>query len=146
MQHARCLVRINGDIGNIAAKAPVTPAEIVMLRAIHGADAVSGVALLNGGINDKTSHAEELARLKVIYTAQNEDGKAIIDTVFPGHSPTLPTTFDEIGIAINGEEPRTAKGKKAAAKNKAAAKVDEGDGAGEGDDGEEAGDDDKSED
>lgn len=125
MQHARCLVRINGDIGNIAAKAPVTPAEVVMLRAIHGPDAVSAVALINGGVNDKTSHAEELARLKATYTAQNEDGKPIIDSVFPGHSPTLPTTFDEIGIAINGDEPRTAKGKKAAAKNKAAAKAEE---------------------
>ncbi|HEY1139938.1 MAG TPA: hypothetical protein VGE88_06995 [Lysobacter sp.] len=106
MQHASCLVRINGDIGNIAAKAPVTPAEVVLLRAIHGPDAVSNIKLLNSGINDKTSHADEMARLRTHYTAVNEDGKAIIDLTFPGHAPQLPTSFRDIGISL--DEPKTA--------------------------------------
>lgn len=144
MQHARCFVQLSGDLGTKIAKAPVTPAEVVLLRAIHGPDAVQNVELLNGGVNDKTPHAEELQRLRDHYTALDAEGASIVGKLFPGHSPTLPTTFDEIGLAVGyseGGEPRSAKGKKAAAKNAAAAKAEA-----EEDAGTEAGDDDKSED
>lgn len=117
MQHASCLVRINGDIGNIAAKAPVTPAEVVLLRAIHGPDAVSNIKLLNSGINDKTSHAEEIARLRTHYTAVNEDGKAIIDLTFPGHAPQLPTSFRDIGVSLDEPKNETAPAPKSADTN-----------------------------
>lgn len=118
MQYASCFVQLSGDLGTNISKAPVTPAEIVLLRAIHGPDAVSKVELLKGGVNDKASHAEELDRLRLHYTALDKDGNSIVNMVFPGHSPRLPTTFDEIGIAVGineGKAPRSAKGKKAAA-------------------------------
>lgn len=124
MQSARCVVQLSGDAGTKIAKAPVSPAEVVLLRAIHGPESVQSVELLNGGVNDKTPHAEELQRLRSHYTALTEAGNPVIDAVFPGAYPQLPTTFDEIGIAVGineGGEPRSAKGKKAAAKNKAAA-------------------------
>lgn len=124
MQHARCLVQLSGDLGTQIAKAPVTPAEVILLRAIHGPDSVSKVELLGGG-NDKTPHAEEMARLREHYTAMTEDGGPVIDKVFPGHAPQLPTTFAEIGVVTSdghNDIPLTAKEKKAAA---AAAKAAE---------------------
>lgn len=126
MQYARCFVQLSGDLGTQIAKAPVTPAEIVLLRAIHGPDAISRVELL-GGVNDKKPHAEEMARLREHYTAMTEDGVPVIDKVFPGHAPQLPTTFIEIGIVTGvGDDavPLTAKEKKAVEKAaKAAAKA-----------------------
>lgn len=137
MQYASCHVKLAGDIGNVAVKAPVTPAEIVMLQAIHGPDAVSNVVLLNGGGNDKASHAEEFARLKTLYTAQNDDGKSLLESVFPGHSPRLPTTFSEIGIAVGANEGKTVKPKgkgKTAVENAAAATQSAGGAGDDGDD------------
>jgi len=131
MQHASCFVRLSGDLGTDIARAPVTPAEVVLLRAIHGPEAVSRVELIPGSSNDKTPHADELERLRMHYTAMTEDGAKVIDKVFPGHAPQLPTTFDEIGITVGvneGKAPRTAKGKKAAAENDAKAKANSDDG------------------
>lgn len=100
MQFARCFVQIGGDLGTRIAKAPVSPAEVVVLRAIHGNDSINGLELINGGLNDKTPHAEEMRRLRDSYTATTEDGIPVIDKIFPGHSPQLPTTFREIGVDL----------------------------------------------
>lgn len=107
MQHASCFVQLSGDLGTMIAKSPVTPAEVILIRAIHGDESVSKIELLDGGTNDKSSHAQELQRLRDHYTAMTEDGKSVIDKVFPGHAPQLPTTFREIGIDLSG--PKSAR-------------------------------------
>jgi len=104
MQYARCTVQLSGDAGTRIPKAPVTPAEVVVLRAIHGQESVSNFELLRGGVNDKASHAEEIKRLRDTYTALTEKGELVVDTMFPGHAPQLPTTFREIGVSL--EEPK----------------------------------------
>ena len=40
MQFARCKVRLSGDMGTVIEKAPVSPAEVALLKVIHGDDAV----------------------------------------------------------------------------------------------------------
>lgn len=125
MQYASCFVQLSGDAGTLISKAPVTPPEIVLLRAIHGQHAVSGVELIKGGANDKKPHAEELQRLRDAYTARNDDGDAIVDKVFPGHAPVLPTTFAEIGVGVGINEGKAVrpKGKGKAAVEAAEAAV-----------------------
>lgn len=108
MQTAMCSVHLsdpkNVDSGMIVEKAPVTPAEVVVLRRIHGHDAVTNIRILNH-TSDRRSHAGELNRLREFYTMRDGDnGPPIVDTTFPGAFPQLPVTFKEIGIDA-GDEP-----------------------------------------
>jgi Mg-chelatase subunit ChlI len=98
MQSANCLVQLlnsNGPHKNEAFKTGVTPAEVVILRSIHGADAVNGFSRV---VMDKREHRAELDRLRRRY------GAATVDRVFPGHSPQLPVRFSDIGIDVNADE------------------------------------------
>lgn len=123
MQFARCKVRLSGDMGTVIEKAPVSPAEVALLKVIHGDDAVFDVQLTGNG-NDKTPHAEELARLRAEYTAVDDGGNLIIDKIFPGLGARLPVDFADIGIAVGyaaeakaaaaASKPKVGKGKKKA--------------------------------
>jgi len=106
MQTAKCNVRLsdpkNVDSGMVVQKAPVTPAEVVILRMIHGPDSVDGLKILKP-TSDRRSHAQELARLREFYTTRvGDDGPPVVDAAFPGAYPQLPITFKEIGF--DGEE------------------------------------------
>lgn len=102
MQFARCMVRLSGDAGTVIAKAPVSPAEVLLLRAIHGPDAVENLKLMPG--NDRAPHGEEMARLRELYTAQDESG-FIVNRLFPGANPRLPVKFSDVGIDLGDDEP-----------------------------------------
>lgn len=107
MQTAKCNVHLsdpkNVDSGMIVEKAPVTPAEVVILRRIHGHDAVNNIKILNA-TSDRRSHEGEMARLREFYTMREGDnGPPIVDTTFPGAFPRLPVTFKEIGIDFDDE-------------------------------------------
>lgn len=112
MQKAMCEVKlgdVNSDSGVVISKGPVTPAEVVVLRAIHGHDSVSNLRLIPRQTIDKTPHADELARLRGFYTMrQADDGPSVVDACFPGAFPRLPITFAEAGIDLGddaGEAP-----------------------------------------
>lgn len=107
MQTAKCNVRLsdpkNVDSGMIVEKAPVTPAEVVVLQRIHGHDAVTDIKILNP-TSDRRSHAGELDRLREFYTMRVEDnGPPIVDACFPGAFPRLPVMFRDIGVDL-GEQ------------------------------------------
>lgn len=124
MQVANCNLRLNGDINNEIFKPAVTVAEIVILRAIHGADAVVNIQPLR---NDKREHAKELNRLK------DEYGDKVFSAVFPGSYPKLPIYFKDVGIDIdfNDDKPagrKTAKPAAAAANENGSASAGEGEG------------------
>lgn len=125
MQTANCHVRLSGDINNEIFKAGVTVAEIVVLRAIHGDDAVVKV---QGTGNDKRAHAAELDRLKQTY------GAKFVDTMFPGAYPKLPVNFKDIGINVvellNAPGPKAGKDDKAKGADTGAEEVSDGDDAG----------------
>lgn len=108
MQTAKCNVRLadpkNVDSGMIVEKAPVTPAEVVVLQRIHGHDAVTDIKILNS-TSDRRSHAGELDRLREFYTMRVEDnGPPIVDACFPGTFPRLPVTFRDIGVDLGEQE------------------------------------------
>lgn len=127
MQTASCFVRLlnsNGPHKNEAYKAPVTPAEVVILRVIHGDDAVVNLKPLG---MDKRAHRDELERLRYEY------GPKVVNDAFPGHSPTLPVRFAEIGVdgvdsAEDDEEPqKPQRAKRGKGKQQADAAVGDGD-------------------
>lgn len=90
-----CKVNHAGDRNTQIFKEQVTPAEIVMLRAIHGADAVTGVAKTREG---KVLQPAERERLAGRY------GAKLFTALFPGALPRLPMTLADAGLAEDGRE------------------------------------------
>lgn len=101
MQTATGMVRIGGSLLHTVRKHGLTPAEIVVLRAVHGNDAVTQLRAERTPLKMKRND-EELERLELRY-----GGKVVREVCFPGHSPKLPKTFKEIGLNINAETKRT---------------------------------------
>lgn len=96
MQRATCTVRLSGDVGNTVRKEGVSPAEIVILRDIHGGpDAVVDIQPTN---MDKSSHADERAKLVDIY------GQRVVDRIFPGQYANLPVSLKDIETKAEGDE------------------------------------------
>jgi hypothetical protein len=94
MEQANAFVALAGDKGNSVPKT-VTPAEVEILRRVHGDDAVhdiSGVSQIN------RSKQQELSRLHEAYhQPRDEDGKRLVATMFPSHT-LLPMTFEELSL------------------------------------------------
>jgi hypothetical protein len=96
MQLLNVLLALGGDSGNQVPKFEVTPAEIALLRAIHGEDAISDIQVI--GEVARTSR-QERARLDEIYARQQPDGSRRsreLDALFPGVAARLFETIDEI--------------------------------------------------
>ena len=94
MEVANCMVALSGSMLSIVPKRDVTPAEALVLLAIHGEGSVKR---LERTTNDKRSHREEVDRLKSIY---RDD---VIASMFPGLNPQLPVTFKDAGLEIEND-------------------------------------------
>lgn len=103
METCNVTVRHKGKLTSTVRRRAVTPAETVLLRKLHGSDAVVEFELNPEPV--KRDSVEELDRLRGFYDASAENLK-IIDDLFPGHSPKLPTTFGEIGVTVEAVEPK----------------------------------------
>lgn len=89
MQTAQAEILLHGNIGSTVVRI-VTPAEVPILRLIHGDDAVVNVVPKEA---IKRTNAEEVERLKAFY------GEELFAKVFPGALPKLPDTLAEVGVA-----------------------------------------------
>lgn len=96
MELANVMLALGGDKNNTVPKYGVTPAEIAVLAAIHGADAVFDVVPLDEA--NEISFREERERLLRAYPAKNEDNELIVLKVYPGVSPILHTTIESLGL------------------------------------------------
>jgi hypothetical protein len=103
MKLANCMVALGGDMGNTVLKYGTTAAEIAVLRAIHGDDAVFDVEptaadALNEDGRPRTNR-QELARLKLVY-ARDPNGQParIIAGMFPGAAARVHEGFDELEL------------------------------------------------
>lgn len=99
MELATCEVRLNGDLLNTVIKDNVTPAELLILRSIHGAESV--VRIVVKGMN-RRQFATELDRLRKTYDRPTEN-VLLVASVFPGNAAALPSTFKEIGVTDSEE-------------------------------------------
>ncbi len=96
MEIANVLVSLGGDPGNTVPKYNVTAAEIGVLLAIHGNDAVNEIEPV-GEI--KRRHPEERGRLLAIYGgAKNPNQTPIVATMFPGVAARVFETLSELGL------------------------------------------------
>jgi hypothetical protein len=101
MQRASVTVRLAGDLRNTVELAEVSPAEVLVLRHIHGNDAVVNVRP-NG--NDRGRSVDERGRLTERYRKH-------FSAVFPGSAPTLPDTFADIGVDVYADDDAPAEPK-----------------------------------
>jgi hypothetical protein len=102
MQTASCHVRLGGDVQNTVFKQEVTPAEILLLRGIHGQDAVVDIQFTG---SDKRPHVEERDRLFRTYgEAKTQKGEPIFMLIFPSPLTPMPVSFRDIGMDMDGNE------------------------------------------
>jgi hypothetical protein len=94
-------VRIGGNLNSVVPKQDVTAAEILVLRRLHGDDAVIDIRPTN---MDKRSHGAEWARLVDIYGrngSSSVDGASVVlESIFPGAVKTLPVKLDDIASSV----------------------------------------------
>lgn len=98
MQTANILLALGGDRDNQIPKYNVTPAEIAVLRLIHGDESVTDVEPVG---ELKRSSKEERQRLNDIYARVQPNGtrKAVeVDALFPGAAARVFETFDELDL------------------------------------------------
>ena len=77
-------------------KYPVTPAEIILLRAIHGEDAVINIELVD---SVERSTSEEKERLLGAYKTKTPDSEApLVEVLFPGYDPRLPVSLKDLRL------------------------------------------------
>lgn len=91
MEMYRAEVCIGGLLTNTVVKEPVTAAEIVILRRVHGDDAVRGIKLLG---SKNREYQKEYDRLVKTY------GRHKVEAAFPGARPILPQNLKDIGIIV----------------------------------------------
>jgi hypothetical protein len=111
MQYANILLALGGDSGNQVGKYFVTPAEILVLQAIHGDEAVTDVDIIDldaAKLSDEQkeeyedrTNAEDLARLRDQYRAARiDDGNGgqllVMTSLFPGASAKAPENFADL--------------------------------------------------
>jgi hypothetical protein len=92
MQTLNALVAITGDRNNMVWKTDITPAEILLLQSLHGADAVLQIEPSG---EDKREPMEEITRLKALYPLHGERIHNIWRD-YPG--PAFPLRIDQLGI------------------------------------------------
>lgn len=90
MQRSTATIRLAGDMLNTVVKTGLSPAEIVILRHIHGGP--DTVVDIQPNFMDKTPHAQERERLENIYRPD------VVDTCFPGKFNKLPVSLKEIAV------------------------------------------------
>lgn len=111
MQLANIILCLGGLITNTVQKLDVTPAEILVLKHLHGDDAVKDVR--PAGFDTRRRPEKEFARLAAIYDAgagsftdtPGNEREGVLAKLFPGAMKRLPTTLEEIGIAVATEAP-----------------------------------------
>lgn len=101
MQQASILLALGGNSGQQVPKFGVTPAEIAVLRAIHGADSVTDVDPLDEDVDRSSS--QELARLNEVYRGAKMDDESsnqrpVVSSLFPGVGVKLPESFDDLDL------------------------------------------------
>jgi len=111
MQTLNAMVALTGDRNNMVWKTGLSPAEVLLLQSLHGADAVLSIEPVG---EVKREPFEEIQRLKEAYPLHGERIQNIWRD-FPG--PAFPSRIDALGI-----NPALLKPAEAAAKFQVSAK------------------------
>lgn len=121
MQIADIMLALGGNLGHTVQKFGVTPAEVAVLREIHGEAAVFDIQPLDDEV--ERSSKEERSRLLMIYgKPPGSQEISAVDFLFPGAAARLFEDFAELELddsfykATDRAKPTKAKGKAKKAK------------------------------
>lgn len=98
MQTASILLAIGGERDMQVPKFGVTPAEVMLLRAIHGEEAVTDIDIIG---NEDRGNRDERERLFSLYAKSDPSGVfklPILDALYPGVNAKLPTGFSDLDL------------------------------------------------
>jgi hypothetical protein len=100
MQFANCDVCLGGDRNHVVHLTSVSPAEIEVLRVIHGEDAVTNIKLAKTLKQMSQEDILDMLRRKYRGNVSTTDGppKNIVDQVYSGPRVKLPTYLKEVGV------------------------------------------------
>lgn len=97
MQIANILLALGGDNTNTVPKYNVTPAEVAVLMAIHGEQAVMEIEPV--GDVDRDNRDERSRLFSVYASAKDHDNNVVVRGMFPGVASRVPESFDELVLA-----------------------------------------------
>lgn len=105
METANILLDVGSDGTSILVKSNVTPAEVAVLRVIHGSDAVTEIEVLPGEAmtpdGKKRTHRQEIARLMEVYGKPTPEGgreAPAVSRLFPGAAARVFEAFEELEL------------------------------------------------
>lgn len=105
MELANAMLNIGSDGSAIVFKENLTPAEVAVLRVIHGDDAVTDIDILDDdAVNElgkPRTNRQEIARLNEIYGRNLPEGgrsAPAVDRLFPGAAARVFETFEELEL------------------------------------------------
>lgn len=97
METASILLAIGGDSGNTVPKYGVTPAEVAVLRLLHGEQSVTDIDV--NGFEERTDR-QEIARLQQTYNRR--DGANLtareVNTLYPGAAARVEMKFSDLEL------------------------------------------------
>lgn len=104
MQFANCDVSLGGDRNHVVHKRGVSPAEIEILRAIHGEDSVTNIVLSKTLKQMSSADILDMLRRKYRGNVFTTDGapKNIVDRLYSGPRVKLPEYLKDVGVAVKG--------------------------------------------
>lgn len=114
MQICSATIRLAGSVQNTVFRSDITPAEILVLQAIHGQDAVVDIVPIE---HVQRAASTEWDRLMQAYdrsggpdTPDGKEEASIVAKLFPGAIKRLPETLKEIGLeeleTVDAPEPK----------------------------------------
>jgi hypothetical protein len=98
MQIANILLALGGNSDSTVPKYGVTPAEVAVLRQIHGEDSVTDVEPVG---DVERPNRDERKRLAEAYGRRDPTGRHLapaVDALFPGVASRVFETFDELDL------------------------------------------------
>ncbi len=94
MQLVNCQVAIGGDLNNKGVKTKITPAEVQVLRMIHGAGSISDVEIVEKLPTAKYSQESIYTELKYLYPTHS----AKVQEYWRDNGAKFPTDIRELGL------------------------------------------------
>lgn len=125
MQYANIMLALGGDNANVIPKYGCSAAEIAVLMAIHGEQAVSSVEPLE---DKQISHRAELDRLLANYgNAKDSENRSIVKNLYPGAGARLHENLADLELVEDQfkAEKRVAIPARSASKPSAVGKADQ---------------------
>lgn len=121
MDICNAFLALGGDRRNTVPKFDITAAEIAVLQAIHGDEAVTEIEVV-GDVN--RSNRDELSRLRQTYGRARPEGSEVshVDVLFPGAAARVFDTVEELELSEIFFKAETRKVPGASAGGKASSK------------------------